>query len=181
MLPIPRTPVDLKAALTSDSCLSLSHLAFRNVCSLSPTAGNCVGWFMRSFNVQSPLVNLTRTLEGENLRRFICVYFLLFSSLLLAIASILPREAIPTHVGYPVMCPNAVLIIQCQSEIEGKEMRIHWELTQHQTFNTLSHLVLTMITQGGKFHFHFTLSKLKYNSLIISVQGYAVNKWLIQK
>lgn len=103
--------VAFKAALTLVFCLSSSHLAFRNVCWLSPTVVTVLGGLWGHLMSKALLWTSHWTLEGETLRRFICVYFPLFSLLLLAVPSILPREALPPHVGYPVMCPNAVLII----------------------------------------------------------------------
>lgn len=59
---------------------------------------------------------------------------------------LLPWEAIPTHVGYPVMCPNAVFIILHWPQIEGEGngylLRAYIASNpQH----TLSHLVFTTI------------------------------------
>lgn len=112
--------VAFKAALTSVSCLSSSHLAFRNVCCLSPTAGNCVAWFMRSFNVQSPLVNFTLNPGERNLEK---VHLCLLPLILLAIVSNTiyitqrsPSSSCRISCYVPKCCPNNLVLVRNSKE-----------------------------------------------------------------
>lgn len=75
---------------------------------------------------------------------------------------LLPREAIPAHVGYPVMHPNAVFRIQLWLQIEGKgkEYLLRAYLVSAPQ-HTLSHLIFTVKGQSRDFYSHFNYKGIK--------------------
>ena len=75
---------------------------------------------------------------------------------------LLPWEAIATHVGYPVMCPNAVFIIYHWLQIEGKGNG--YLLSAYLASgpqHTLSHLDFTIKGQSRDFYSCFNYKGIK--------------------
>lgn len=134
---IPGTPDDF--SLLAHSRSPASHwatLPLEMCVDWKPQLGTLLGssWCCLMFKVI--LWTLHWTLKGETLRRFVYVAASSHSLHYCWQHYLLPWEAIPTHVGYPVMCPNSVFIIYHWPQIEKEGNGYSFRAYLAQTLNT---------------------------------------------